>query len=80
MIIKFKNYDGIYRVAVLSCSEAVTKRFLNNNMNVMHIKERSVIIYPDNVSFDVEEQDIDRLKKTSEYDVFEIYCNRPAYQ
>lgn len=80
MIIKFKNYDGIYRVAVLSCSEAVTKRFLNNNMNVMHIKECSVIIYPDNVSFDVEEQDIDRLKKTSEYDVFEIYCNGAAYQ
>lgn len=80
MIIRLKNYDGIYRVAVLSCSDSVTKRFLNNNMNVMYIKERSVMIYPDGVSFDVEEKDIDRLNKTSEYDVFEIFNNGAAYQ
>ena len=49
-------------------------------MNVIYIKERSAMIYPDGVSFDVEEKDIDRLNKTSEYDVFEIFNNGAAYQ
>ena len=80
MIIKLKNYDGIYRVAVVSCSEKVTNRFLKNNMNVIQIKGHSVTFYPKGICFDIDYRDVDRLTRIYEYDVFEIYANGAAYQ
>lgn len=80
MIIKLNEYDGKYRVVSLAKSEETKKMLLDNNLDVIVICEGKITFYPDNASFDLNENAVNLFNDACDYDVFEISSFGNAYK
>ena len=71
MIIKIKDYDGKPRIFSFAKSERVKDYLLEKELNTGLLSNRSIIIYPENITLNLSEEETQRFSLCGDYDVFQ---------
>ena len=80
MIIKIKDYDGKPRIFSFAKSERVKYYLLEKELNTGLLSNRSIIIYPENITLNLSEEETQRFSLCADYDVFQVDSRGNAYK
>lgn len=80
MIIKIKNYDGKPRIFSLSKDEKVKNYLLNKGINTGLLIGENIILYPENITLNLSEDETNRFNSCTDYDVFQVDGRGYAYK
>lgn len=80
MIIKLSEYDGKYRIVSLAKNERTKNQLLNNRLSTLYIEEKQAEIYPEKISFSLNDSERELLNTCCDFDVFEIGASGHAYK
>ena len=80
MIIKIKDYDGKPRIFSFAESERVKDYLLEKELNTGLLSNRSIIIYPENITLNLSEEETQRFSLCADYDVFQVDSRGNAYK
>lgn len=72
MVKYLSNYNGEYRIFKISRSQQTTNSILSEGYNVCELSDDSVKFMPENIEFELADNDKDRMSVFSEYDVVDI--------
>lgn len=80
MIIKLFEYDKKYRVVSLAKTEAAKQSLLQRQLSVLYVAENQAAIFPDGVTFKLDDHAFEAFCASCDYDVFEISQQGNAYK
>lgn len=80
MIIKLDDYDDKYRIVSLAKTEKVKEILLDKALDTIMVVDNRISFYPENISFELNENAIALFNDSCEYDVFEISNRGNAYK
>ena len=75
MMVKIDDYKGKYRIVSLAFDQAAQNEFLNKNVDINFVSEKSIKIYPEGIVISEDKHTIEKLQNAHNYDVYELWEN-----
>lgn len=72
MIIRIKDYDEKPRIFSFAKSESVKDYLLGKDLSTGLLGNRSIIIYPENITLNLSEEETQRFSSCTDYDIFRL--------
>ena len=80
MIIRIKDYDEKPRIFSFAKSESVKDYLLGKDLSTGLLGNRSIIIYPENITLNLSEEETQRFSSCTDYDIFQVDSRGNAYK
>lgn len=75
MSIKINNYKSGYKVVSLAIDESTKEDLQKEHVQLLFINDGRVVMYPENIEVDLEENSSRYLENQNNYDVYEIWSD-----
>lgn len=75
MSVRFRKYTYGYRIASLVFDACAKEKQMEKGLSILYVKEKEIVLFPDNVIVSENMSDIEYLHRFNNYDVLEIWEN-----